>query len=142
MGVNGSVTPADFTYTATAPCALERVLFSVVDNAGEDIDGFFTIAALSTGLTIQHRNSAGTVLQHFSTDVAAIQRHADFTNLAGVDVGATSDTPAVTRAGVRWTIGKAGAKLRMEAGDVFGVTVSDDLSAILQFRTMAQGLLI
>lgn len=141
MGVNGSVTPVVFTYTATTECSLERLNLAMVDAANEDVDGFFTLAALTNGLLIETYDSSDTLLQDFGTTAVPIKRHADLANLAGTDTAGSSSTPAATRFGVRWTFAKAGAAINLRTGDYFQVTVRDDLSTI-GLRMMIQGVLL
>jgi len=139
MGVDGG-TPVPFLYTATQPTILTRCNFSMYDDALEDVDGFFTIAATTNGLKIEVKNSAGTVLQNFGA--IAVKRHADLNNLAGTDTSGAQATPATARMAVRWTFERAGAALKLDTGDQFIITVQDDISALAQFRTMVQGYLL
>lgn len=138
-------TPVNFDYTAPAGrvAEIERLNLTLVDDAVEDIDGFFTLAALTNGLLLQVLDIDGsTVLQHFGTDEAAIKTHNDLGTLAGIDVLTLGDAvPAVRRFIVRWTLSKAGSSLTLNSGMTFRMVVPDNLSALTQFRAMIQGVL-
>lgn len=142
MAIDGDASPTTFLYTAPAGgVAIERVNFQVVDGTFEDPEGFFALAALTTGLTIQLVRAAA-VLQHFGTDVAPIKRHNQFANLAGTDADASTSAANVSRYSVRWTVSRAGNPLRMEEGDTLEIVVADDIAALTEFRAMVQGVLL
>ncbi|HUU95519.1 MAG TPA: hypothetical protein VM487_07250 [Phycisphaerae bacterium] len=142
MGVNGG-TPIVFGWTnplaAGRPAYLHRCLMSVVDNAPEDRDGFFTIAALTNGLLIELTDANGDVVQNWETDAAPIKRHVQFASLAGPDI--VPDAGAgVSAYGMRWTFSKGtGRPLLVEPGGTFRISVRDNCSAILEWRTSIQG---
>ena len=132
----------DFTVPAGKVFETERLMVTCVDDAIEQITGFFTLSALTNGLLIQVIDGDGsTVLQHFGTDVLPIRRHEDFAALAGNDISESSSLGNAARFGIRWTISAAGSTMILYEGQTFRVVVQDDLSSLTQLTGVVQGLL-
>ncbi len=141
MNVDGSSTPVEFHFASHELSHITRINWTHFDNAADDIDGFFSIAALTNGCTIQVRAADGTVLQHFGTDKVPLKRSVDFAALAGVDVRSDSGG-SVSASAVRWTIEAVGEELLLRPSQAFVFTVRDNLTALTQFRAMAQGVIV
>jgi hypothetical protein len=140
MNVDGS-TPVNFTVTgvSTGPVIIERINFSMTDIAMSYGDFGGLGDALTNGLEIKVFDGGNNELLDF-TDGINIKANEDFTLLAGVDAA------AITELGqgedflpVRWTIGKSGAPLILNTTDYIRIKVQDDISGLLVFRAMAQG---
>ena len=139
MSVDGSSTPVEFVYTAALPTVVERLNFMARDNGIAQPSGFFSLAALPKGLWIVHRAPDGAVLENFGTGDRPLMTTAAFGSLAGVDI--ESDTAQGQSCfNIRWTLARAGAPLGMSPGTSLVVTVRDDLSDLIEFSAMAQGL--
>ncbi len=141
FNVDGDAAQVEFIFKATKSLIVNRVNIVVVANAKEDITGFFSLPALSNGLTIVHRESVadgGDTIEDFGTDIMPIKRHADFGALAGVDV--MSDTEANrSRYSIRWTLARSGLALVMIEDEEFVITVRDDISTLLDAHVQIQG---
>jgi hypothetical protein len=137
MAVDGSSTAVEFSVSSGEVVAIERILFTTVDNSKEDADGFFSIAALTKGMLIQVKEGAE-ILQHFGTDDIPIKRHADFNLLAGNDL-VGEDAGGDGRFAIRWTIGRSGRRLLLSPPQKFVFIVQDNLSTFIEIRALAQG---
>ena len=140
MDVDGSATAVPFElHVRDSSIVISRILIEVLDDATEDIDGFFTIAALTNGLLIEVLGHAGETLQSFGTSDAGIKRHVDLGSLGGHDLLHTEDVPATSLFIVRWSLWKSGKRLLLREGQTMRVTVRDNLEALTQLRFSAQG---
>ena len=141
MNVDGSGTPVAFRFIAPRALDIHRVTFVAEDDAKEDLNGFLSLGALANGLTIIHRKSeaaGGGTLQNFGTGVVPITTHTRLGALAGVDV--VSDSVAnKSRFDIRWTLRKSGIPLAMQHHEEFIINVRDNLSTLLYFHVMVQG---
>ena len=141
MNVDGSGTPVTFCFRAPRALDIHRVTFVAEDDAKEDLNGFLSLPELANGLTIIHRKSepaGGGTIQNFSTSVVPITTHMRLGALAGVDV--MSDTVGnKSRFSIRWTLARAGVPLAMQHHEEFIINVRDNLSTLLYFHVMVQG---
>ncbi len=143
MAVNGSVTPVAFRYTVQVGRVFElwRITWHIIDG-GIRADGFGGLTARANGLLLRILKSDESV-ELDVTDGEGLKRHADFTNLAGVDV--IPDTSGVGGAednvSVRWTIARAGRAMLLTEGQHIELVVRDDLSDLTVFHGMVQGIL-
>ena len=140
MNVAGSKeTPIEFSQSFVRPSTVERVTVIVRDMAMSVPTGFFSIDELANGLWIVSRDADQKVLQDFGTADRPIRTSAGFGALAGVDV--ESDSVAIESCfNVRWTLSKTGMPLGMRNGGDFVVSVRDDLTDLIEFTMMIQGL--
>ena len=74
-------------------------------------------------------------------DGETIKTNADFTFLAGVDNKVDAGVANAARY-VRWTIAKAGQALLLRGGEGIGMVVQDDLSGMVDFKILVQGVLL
>lgn len=142
MAVNGTE-PVAFEWinpeAAGRDAYLSRMLIAALGATAEDLDGFFSLAALEIGLLIDIRDQNGDVIEAFETDTAPIKRHVEFGQLAGIDVDSDS-TANRSRFSIRWTFDKAmGRPVLIPAGASIRVTVRDDLASLAMFRVAVQG---
>lgn len=141
INVDGSSTDVEFEYACPEDSLVffRRCCLTIVDSSITPTK-FGGISALTNGLLMQVIDSdTTTVLLDFTLDIQ-IKKNLDFSLFAG------TDAPVTAVAGddvmeVRWTIGKTGAPLLLTEGQIFRVTVRDNLSAITEFRWMMQGLI-
>ena len=134
----GSVSSYSYVVPAGRTFDLERINFSLID-AGSEPGQFGGVASLTTGCGFAIVGSNGTtVKQNFANH--KIQHNQDWVYFAGVDMLIQSGTPndAVS---VRWTLAKAGAAVRMVAGESIVFTVADDLTGLIEGGIMVQGVL-
>jgi hypothetical protein len=108
----------------------------VLMDAGIRMNQFGGIAALTNGIIITANDAADAVIHAFAP--ATIKKLNDFGLLAGVDVPVIASTGDDTWIG-RWTLGKAGSPLLLTAGQSVRILIRDNISAITEFRAMAQG---
>ena len=143
MNVDGSADDVEFEWAnpleAGREAHLEGVHLAVIGNAIEDVDGFFAIAAIDTGLLMQVVDIDGVVLLDFNSGMAPFKRHAEFSTITGV--GSTSDTSGgKSRFSVDIEFEEvAGHALLMQPGSRFCLTVRDDLRVLTMFRGSAHG---
>lgn len=108
------------------------------------IDGskFGGVTSTTSGVQFNVVDSDETVLLNFtdSLESAGIKNNGEFGLLAGVDVNILSGTPNDT-ALVRWSIDKAGAPVKLTAGQYIACTVRDDLTGLIRYHTQVQGIL-
>ena len=141
MHIDGSGTPVAFVFRAPRALDIHRVNFVAEAAAKEDLNGFFSLAELDNGLTIIHRKSeaaGGGTLQNFGTGVVPITTHTRLGALAGVDV-ASDSVANKSRFDIRWTLRKSGVPLAMQHHEEFIINVRDNLSTLLYFHVMVQG---
>lgn len=142
LNVNGASDLVNFDYTV--PAGFEVVLFRVnillMDTTVVPEDFGALSGDLSKGVAIQFLDVSGNV----TLDPCAgqpILNNSHWSVLAGVDsstkTGAGADALAT-----RWTLEKAGAPVWMKAGAKLRFIVQDNLSTLILFRVMAQGLLL
>ncbi len=142
MSVKGDVTAVEYEYQ----CPADKVVFLersgiVIQDGGIAPALFGGIAALSTGLKIEHiAADTTTVKLDFTVDIT-IKKNSHFALFAGNDVpildtvGANANDVVV----IRWTIGRIGSPLLLVEGESFRVTVQDDLTNITEMLWMVQG---
>jgi len=97
-------------------------------------------SAITNGCLIQIRDAEGSVLEHFGTDKESLTKLGDFACLAGVDgiiIGGTGDDIFQ----LRWTISKAGAKMRLTEDQSFVFKTQDSLAGNTEQMMMLQGVL-
>ena len=142
MGVDGSGTVVTFEYTAPTGehAYIERSMWTVQDTKLV-IGGFFSLSALTNGLLIQIIDTDGTtVLEEFGSADAAFKKHIDLAVLSGLNDIRTDTVGNVGEFGKRWTLSKAGGAMHLAPGQIFRVTVRDNIAALDQFRVMLQGI--
>ena len=149
MNVNGASTAVNYDYTVPTDkvVGLSRINWHVLDNAKQDLSGFFSLPALTKGLLFQILDDDGsTVLQDFDTTDHPITKTADVYNLAGIDL--EDDVSGnESRFGIRWSIYKAAGGdsagvMKLTAGQVVRCKVQDDLSGLTEFHMMVQGTIL
>jgi hypothetical protein len=130
MAVNGSVTPANYDYIAAQHILVTDINIAVWDNAAGDEDGFFTLAALSTGLTFEVMDATPAQIFDF-TDGVNMTVHALFGAIGGTLVETTQaggggyDAEVDINPDHLWD-----GPLYLGPGERIRMTVRDDLSAI------------
>jgi len=142
MTVDGGTTPVKFKYTVPVGKKLDLVrVNTVIVDGGALVLEFGGITALTNGILIQAVDTNGTtVLNHFGTDLRPIKANYYWNFLAGIDA------PIAVAVGddmipIRWTIAKAGAPLRLTAGQIFQYVIRDDIRALTDMSAMIQGVL-
>lgn len=140
LNTNSSlVAPSVFEYQVPAFTTIDfsRCNFFLTDgNIGPN--GFAGLAALANGCLFEIIDDDGTTVLLDFLDGIPLQTNDQFTKLAGVD------TVATFAAGddffpIRFTMSKAGKKMRLTAGQRIRWTNRDNLSAITRFQFMVQG---
>lgn len=133
---------ADAVFAYTVPEETEvriaRLNIAIVDG-GPTLREFGGLPTLANGVLIHVMDRDGLSV----LDLAGgrpLTHNADFLYLTGIDM------EIVTGAGLdvvkmRYSLFKAGANLRMKAGDEIRFTIQDDLSGLDQFRCMVQGIM-
>jgi hypothetical protein len=142
VDLNTSSSGTDYLYTVPAEnVAVVERLNIIMSDAEIDFEKFGGIVALTNGLKIEVLDAEGTVTLDF-TDGQEIKTNADFGYLAGSDVvGAVAAGSLEDFQIIRWTIGKTGAGLFLEAGEFVRFVVQDPLNEITLFRVMVQGII-
>lgn len=139
MSVDGSVTPVEFEYACPADniVFIEDITLLIVDG-GITPTKFGGIAALTNGLLIECIDSDTTTVLHDFTEDKAIKKNADWALLAGTDRETTAAAGDDTEE-VQWSLTSESGPLLLTEGQLFRVTVRDDLSAITEMEIMVQG---
>lgn len=141
MNVDGSVTPVEFEYE----CPDNNVAF-LHRNTLHMVDGgiipttFAGVSALANGVEIQIIDSDGTTILLDYTKGRTMTTNTDFALLAGPDfpvLAGTGNGDDVMS--IRWTLSKAGGPLLLTEGQIFRVTINDDISGITHMHWMMQG---
>ncbi len=139
MNVNGGSTAVAFEYPSPEDkvSIIHRSLAVIVD-AGIRPAKFGGLSALSNGLLIEMVDTdTTTILKDHTADIA-IKRNYDFYLLAGIDA------PIIDAAGddampIRWSHYKDGGPILLEPGQIFRVTVRDDLRNITEMYWKLKG---
>jgi len=139
MNIDGS-TPVAFTYTVPAGKKLELSRFNIaMVDGGMGYGEFGGLGAtLTNGLSLTVINGSGLEILDF-TDGKNLKANEDFCNLAGVDAIA-QPVAGDDFFAVRFTVGKAGARMILKSGYQIQSVVADDLSNLTKFRIMIQGI--
>ncbi len=141
--MNVDASGADRTFRVTCPVgqrwAVERINWATADNAKDVPNGFFSLTELGSGngCLIRAHDTDGTLILDF-LDGGEIRRTTQYELLAGIDADSDS-TANISRAGVRWTIGKAGAMGILEAEQYIEFTLRANLAGLEFFQAMLQG---
>lgn len=143
MNVNATSTAQQiFWYgpSTGANTCVNRLLIMVLD-ANIEPTTFGGVASLASGVIITAHDTNGTQLLDFS-DGKPIANNSQWTYLAGTDAPVLDSGagPGTDRVAVRWTIGRAGSSLNLRAGQSIRFTIQDDLSTLVEFRAMVQGI--
>ena len=137
MDVDGT-TPVQFTYVVPNDFYFmaHRVCFFILDVGGVNADQFGGITGgLTNGCLLEVVRNNAVAKDLFGG--TPIKTNGDFSALGGVDVATLAGGKGV---GIRWTFAKAaGFPLRLHSGDIFRLTVRDNLTALNRFRTMLHG---
>jgi len=140
LNTNGVSSYKTFSYTNTGPVNnyLYRCNIHIIDGSIDPLDFGGIAGSLTTGCIFTVTDSNGTVTQTFGD--WPLTNNASWSLLAGTDIdrdtGAGDDSLTV-----RWTLAKAGAPLKLGAGESLNFTVRDDLTPLTQFHIMAQGII-
>ena len=139
MSVDGSVTAVEYEYTCpdNQVTFIEDITVLIVDGAISPTK-FGGITALTNGLKIEAIDSDTTTVLHDYTEDVTIKKNADWALLAG------SDRETTAAAGddveeVQWSLTSESGPLLLTEGQIFRVTVQDNLSAITEMEMMVQG---
>lgn len=139
MGVNGSVTPVEFEFTADGAVFLSSVAFSLLD-ATSLPTAFGGVAALTNGLTVELIDTDGTTVLHDFLAGLTVKKTADFAYLGVVTVALSVDGSGDDHQQVVWDVERTfGAPLLLKSGQALRVTVQDDLTGLTEFQGMALG---
>ena len=135
----GSAVTYSYTVPSTRSAHISRCNMVLLD-ADQYPGRFGGVTSLTTGCKFITLEADGSQAFDF-LDGETIKMNADFTLLAGTDNNVDAGP---TNAGryVRWTIAKAGQALRLRGGEGIGVVVQDDLSGLVDFKILVQGVLL
>lgn len=139
----GSPAPSVFEYQVPAnrTFKLVRINFIIVDGSINPGDFGGISGALTNGCLFQIIDDDGSTEALDFTGGVPIATNADFGPLAGVDIP-ISELVGDDQLPIRFTIAKAGAMMRLTAGQRVRWTNRDNVSAITKFRAMVQGVLV
>ena len=135
----GSAVTYSYTVPSTRSAHIARcnmVLFDADQYPGR----FGDQESLTTGCKFVTIGTDGAQAFDF-LDGETIKTNADFTFLAGVDNKVDAGVANAARY-VRWTIAKAGQALLLRGGEGIGMVVQDDLSDMVDFKILVQGILL
>lgn len=134
LNTDSDAVPSVFEYQASEQLKFARINFSFSDGS-IGVNDFAGIAGgLANGCLFQIVGTDNSILLDF-TDGAPIKQNFNFSLLAGIDVDIA---PGNDQLLIRFSIYKAGALMRLAAGQKIRWTNRDDLSSITNFRAMAQ----
>ncbi len=134
--VNGSGTPVDYSYTVPAgeQMDIERMLVFIQDGGRFDAAKYGNNITMSTGIEVV---ANGMDL----LDSVDIVHNADWAAMCFDFAHFTMGT-GDEAASVRWTFGKAGAPLRLTAGQSLTITINDNLAPLTEHRFNIQGTVV
>ena len=141
MNVDGSDPVVKFKYTVPANrCAVIRRVNWAIEDATVKMPEFGGISALTNGLLVQVIDTDTTTVVLDFLDGNPIKQNFHFALLAGSDVDIERDTGNVNETlFVRWSLYKGGGPLFLAPGQIFQVTVQDDLTGLDAFHASLQG---
>jgi hypothetical protein len=138
MTVNGSPTKYYLAAPAEQLYHVASVQIQIADATWVE-DGFGGLAALSTGVGIEVEDLDGTQLIDFTAG-NNIKTFADFGYLAGAQVATAISTGGTNKFGlVEWNLESGGAFLSLTAGQRLVFTINDDLTGLVTFQALVQG---
>ena len=139
MSVDGSSTAVEFEYECPADKVvfIEDITILIID-AGIVPTKFGGIAALTNGLLIEAIGSDGTTVLHDFTEDKPIKKNADWFLLTGHDSELSSPSGDDTEE-VQWNLAAESGPLLLTEGQLFRVTVRDNLLDITEMEIMVQG---
>lgn len=140
---NDDPAPSVFEYQVPAgrTFKLVRINFVIVDGSISPGDFGGISGALTNGCLFQIIDDDGATEVLDFTGGVPIATNADFGGLAGADIIIT-ELAGDDLLPIRFTIEKAGAQMRLTAGQRVRWTNQDDVSTITKFRAMVQGVLV
>ena len=143
MVTSGAGSAKTYKYTVPTDKVFDwhRTNVLIIDTA---MDGskFGGVTSTTSGVQFHVVDSDETVLLHLtdSLESSGVKNNGEFGLLAGVDVNIIDGTPNDTCL-VRWTIARAGAPMKLTAGQYIACTVRDDLTGLIRYHTQVQGIL-
>ena len=140
MNVDGSVTPQVFKLAPLAGqrLRLERGIFFLEDAGNFTAAGFGAGAALATGVSIEVREASDDSVRVDLTSGVLIKGNAGFSRYCH-DVNYFQFGAGDNFLSARWTWSKAGAPLPIGGDGYLAVTISDDLTGLVDFTLAVQG---
>ena len=138
LAVDGT-TPVKFKHTVEADHVhvIRRSNIIVLDPL-QTPTKFGGIAAIANGIKVEILAADGTTPIFDYTSSGTIKKNSDWKRLSGVD-NVRVDAAQDDSRGIRWTMARSGGLLVMLPGQVFQVTVQDNLAAIEEITWDLQG---
>lgn len=135
LAIDGSSAAVNFDLAADSDEVLRitRVTFLMVLASAPEFDQFGDLAALTDGLLLQIRNSAGLVVDLL--DEVPIKSNNDFAALGNLAFGTLENSWVVQ---ADW-IPPVPIRLEGSDGELLRVTVQDDLTDLTRLRVMCHG---
>ncbi len=133
-------TAAVFAYTVPeqTEVRIARLNIAIVDD-DPTLSTFGGVPTLTNGVLVDVMDRDGLSILDL-TGGRPLTQNADFLYLAGIDMEILTGA-GLDAVKMRYSLFKAGANLRMKAGDEIRFTIQDDLSGLGQFRCMVQGIM-
>ncbi|MCP3856948.1 MAG: hypothetical protein GY698_19805 [Actinomycetia bacterium] len=134
--VNGSGTPVTFSYTVPVDeqMDIERMLVFLQDSGSFDAAKYGNSITMTAGIEVE-ANAVDLL------DGVDIKTNADWAamcfDFAHLTMGTGDEAGSV-----RWTFGKTGVPLRLSAGEVFSITINDNLTGLVDHRFNIQGTVV
>lgn len=136
MVTNAAGSSETFSFGSTGDVILYRCNISLQDTNMQP-GAFGAISSLNTGVQIVVEDTDGSILFDFTAD-DKIKENIDWNDLAGVDHVIQDGTPDDSLT-IRWTLERAGAPLYLASGQSFSFVIADDLTGLVSFEAVVQG---
>ena len=134
--VDGSVTPVEFSFTATRLCEINRMLIAITDSGTVTSDTYGALSTLTNEVEFEHVAADMTVTQILSYPI----RNSDWRGrMYNFDEDSFSGGGSVKSLSGRWTFKAAGAGLWLHSGDSLVIRINDDLTGLTTHRFIIQG---
>lgn len=141
MNIDGSSTPVEFTHAVLNDyyLLLHRICFVIISSGAVNADKFGDIRdGLNNGCLLSVERKGKIIKDLFAGQ--PIKRNGEWASFVGIDVENLAGDEGI---GIRWTFTRsAGFPIRLHPNDILRMTIQDDLTSLVIFRTMIHGLLV
>lgn len=134
--VDGSVTPAVYSFSPTENCEIHRMIVYIEDNGAVTASSYGSVSTLSNGIDVEHTDG-NTVVDML--DGVPIVSNASWAALCYDAQEVSFSGGGNSAVGVRWTFARSGSPIKMESGDTLRVRINDNLTGLVAHRFQIQG---
>jgi len=136
--VDGSVTPVKFEYTSENRYSFIYRLIVYVEDAGIRAALYGGISALTNGIKVEVIEADGTTVKLDLLDSDTVNSNGEWASVC-YDVAFHTFPSGHDAMAVRWTFPRAGSPLILGPGEIFRVTIQDNLTALTKQHFFVEG---